>query len=145
MIKDIILFCCGPFIGIIFLGIMLFGIVSFSNCVGNADNVQILDYSSEIYTDDEIQAAIDEAIRYFQGHFEGCTLNEITYIGDDKLEKYDKYADKEGEEVIVLVSSFDVGYFGAERSLNAGSTYNGWNWILVRENGGNWTHVDHGY
>lgn len=141
--KKIITTLCVCILIIIILSVFMTLIVS--SWFGKVDNVQILDYSSEIYTDNEIQAAIDVAIRYFQGRFEGCTLNEITYIGDSELEKYYKYADNDGEDVIVLVSSFDVAYFGAESTFNPGSTYNNWNWILVRENGGEWKHVDHGY
>ena len=47
--------------------------------------------------------------------------------------------------MIVLLSSFDVAIFGADKSLNAGDTYDDWNWILVRKDGGEWEHVDHGY
>ena len=49
------------------------------------------------------------------------------------------------DEVIVLLSSFDVGAFGGDGSLNPHSTYSDWKWILVRTNGGHWQHVDHGY
>ena len=51
----------------------------------------------------------------------------------------------DADEVIVLLSSFDVAIFGADKSLNAGDTYDDWNWILVRKDGGQWEHVDHGY
>ena len=43
------------------------------------------------------------------------------------------------------VSSFDVDSSGGDGSLNPNSTYNDWKWILVRTNGGQWQHVDHGY
>ena len=43
------------------------------------------------------------------------------------------------------VSSFDVDETGGDGSLNPNSTYDGWCWILVRNTGGRWKHVDHGY
>lgn len=46
---------------------------------------------------------------------------------------------------IALLSSFDVDSSGGDGSLNPNSTYNDWKWILVRTNGGQWQHVDHGY
>ncbi len=49
------------------------------------------------------------------------------------------------DEVIVLISSFDVDASGGDGSLIPNSTYNNWYWILVRDNGGKWRHADHGY
>jgi len=113
---------------------------------GNVRNVQVADYTSEIYSDAEIQRAIDVTVRYFRMHFSGCTLTEITYLGDDKLEGYQEFAERHNaDEVIVLVSSFDVDASGGDGSLNPNDTYKNWKWILVRTGGGQWRHVDHGY
>ena len=115
-------------------------------CGGNVKNVKITDYSSEIYSDAEIENAIDVAINYFKKNFEGCTLTEITYLGDDKLNNWQEFAERNNaDDVIVLVSSFNVGASGGDGSLNPNSTYTNWKWILVRTNGGKWEHVDHGY
>ncbi len=40
------------------------------------------------------------------------------------------------DEVIVLLSSFDVDSSGGDGSLNPNSTYSDWKWILVRTDGG---------
>lgn len=115
-------------------------------CSGNVKNVQILEYSSEIYSNEEIQDAIDVTMDYFKKKFSGCTLTEITYYGDDKLADYQEFAQRNNaDEVIVLVSSFDVGPSGGDGSLNPNDTYRNWKWILVRSEGGKWMHVDHGY
>ena len=115
-------------------------------CDGNVKNVENTDYSSEIYSDDEIEDAIDVAIDYFKKNFEGCTLTGITYLGDDKQDEWQEFADRNNAtDVIVLVSSFDVDASGGDGSLNPNSTYTDWKWILVRTNGGKWEHVDHGY
>lgn len=115
-------------------------------CGGNVKNVKITDYSSEIYSDAEIENAIDVAIDYFEKNFEGCTLTEITYLGDDKLDGWQAFAEQnDADDVIVLVSSFDVDASGGDGSLNPNSTYTNWKWILIRNNGGKWKHVDHGY
>ena len=50
-----------------------------------------------------------------------------------------------GDELIVLLSSFDVDASGGDGSLNPNETYSNWNWILVRDSGGQWRHADHGY
>lgn len=115
-------------------------------CGGNTKNVRIIDYSSEMYSDAEIENAIDVVINYFEKNFEGCTLTEITYLGDDKLDDWQEFAERNNaDDVMVLVSSFNVDASGGDGSLNPNSTYTNWKWILVRTNGGKWEHVDHGY
>ena len=121
-------------------------VLLFSACGGNAGDVHIPPYESDIYTDAEIADAIDAAIAYFKAEFSGCTLTEITYIGDDKNEGFREFAQLyNADDVIVLTSSFDVDASGGDGSLNPNSTYDGWSWIMVRSNGGAWRHADHGY
>ena len=121
-------------------------LLSMTACGGNVGNVRIGDCYSEIYSAAEMDAAIDVTLRYFQKQFSGCTLTEISYLGDEKLEGYRDFAERNGaDDVIVLVSSFDVDASGGDSSLNPNSTYTNWKWILVREGSGQWKHVDHGY
>ena len=113
---------------------------------GDTKNVQIKECSSEVYSDTEIRNAINVSIDYFKRAFDGCTLIEISYLGDDKLDDWQEFADRNNaDDVIVLVSSFKVDDSGASPSLNPNSTYTNWKWVLVRDNGGRWRHVDHGY
>lgn len=113
---------------------------------GHIDNVKISDYSSEIYTDDEIKDAIDVTLEYFKNEFYDCTLTELSYLGDEWLTDYQTFATRENaDDVIVFISNFDTGSSGGDGSLNPNDTYENWSWILVRENGGQWRHVDHGY
>ena len=129
---------------LIFVILCLLGLCGCSG--GNAENVKISEYHSEIYTDEEIKEATNVAIRYFEKEFSGCTLTEITYIGDDKLDSYQEFAERyNADDVIVLISNFNVDGSGGDGSLNPNSTYKNWNWILVRNSGGKWKHVDHGY
>jgi len=115
-------------------------------CGGNIKNVKTTAYSSEMYSDAEIESAIDVAIDYFKKEFVGCTLTEITYLGDEKLADWKEFAGwNNAIDVIVLVSSFDVDASGGDGSLEPNSTYSNWKWILVRTNGGKWEHHDHGY
>lgn len=121
-------------------------VMSLSGCGGNVDNVYIRAYTSRIYTDDEINNAIQVTMDYFKKEFDGCTLTEIGYIGDARNEGWQEFADKnQADDVIVLVSSFDVDTSGGDGSLNPDSTYTNWKWILVRSEGGKWEHIDHGY
>ncbi len=121
-------------------------VLGLTACGGNVSTVEITPWESELYTEDDVQSAINEAIRYFKKHFNGCKMTEITYAGDDATVAHAEWAGRHGaEEAIVLLSSFDADSSGGDGSLNPNSTYNGWNWILVRDSGGRWKHVDHGY
>ena len=128
------------------LVLVLVGMLGLVACGGNTKNVKITDYSSEIYSDTEIDSAIDVAIDYFEKYFDGCTLTEITYLGDDELDDFQEFAERNNaDDVIVLISDFEVDASGGDGSLEPNSTYTDWNWILVRTDGGQWEHVDHGY
>ena len=131
---------------LIALVLALVCVIGLVACGGSVKNVKITDYSSEIYSDAEIENAIDVAINYFEKNFEGCTLTEITYLGDDELDNWQEFAERNNaDDVMVLVSSFNVGASGGDGSLNPNDTYTNWKWVLVRTNDGKWEHVDHGY
>lgn len=116
-----------------------------SGCGGNVRNVERLYAPSSLYSQEEIDAAMDVAIRYFKKEFSGCTLTQIQYPGDD-AEAFAHWADQcEKDQAIILTSSFTVDASGGDGSLNPNSTYTGWNWILVRDSAGRWEHADHGY
>lgn len=120
--------------------------LSLCACGGNIKNVKTHAVESKSYTQKEIKDAIEVIKSEFKSSWNGCTLTEIYYAGDDYSADYQDWADRNNaDEVLVLLSSFDVGSSGGDGSLNANSTYEDWNWILVRTNGGIWRHVDHGY
>ncbi|MBR6527712.1 MAG: hypothetical protein IKT45_07175 [Lachnospiraceae bacterium] len=113
---------------------------------GDVSEVGIKEFTSEIYTHKEIESAIDEILHYFKKNFDGCTLREITYAGDEKTLAHAEWAERhDADDVIVLISTFDVDGSGGDGSLNPNSTYTRWMWILVRDGKGRWKHVDHGY
>ena len=121
-------------------------VFSLSACGGDVSEVNTHNVNSEIYSQEDINSAIDTIKKEFKRNWEGCTLTEIYYAGDDSSIDHQDCADRNNaDEVIVLLSSFDVDSSGGDGSLNPNSTYSDWNWILVRTNGGKWQHVDHGY
>ena len=102
-------------------------------------------YESDIYTQEDIQQAVDIVTDYFNKEFEGCDLTALWYDevfsekqADDWTRQY------EAEEAIVLLSSFDVDASGGDGSFNPNSTYDNWMWILVRT-GGDWELMTWGY
>lgn len=114
---------------------------------GNVDNVLIHDWKpSEIYSDDDIEAAFQTVKDYFGDEFDGCTLTDLSYPGDTCMEEFKEWAKQyDADEAIVIVSSFDVDSSGGDRSLDPDSTYEDWNWILIRNDKKEWVHADHGY
>lgn len=101
---------------------------------------------SQLYTDQEIMDAIRVAESYFAKEFDGCTLEEIGYVGDGSAGAFQEWAAQYGaDEAIVLTSSFTTGPSGGDGSLTPNATYEDWQWILVRSGGGSWRHADHGY
>lgn len=110
------------------------------------DDVKMPFVESKIYSQEDISSAISTITEEFKNEWSGCTLTEIYYAGDDVSAEYQDWADRHNaDEVIVLLSSFYVDSSGGDGSLNSDSTYDNWNWILVRSSGGEWKHVDHGY
>ena len=121
-------------------------VFSLSACGGDISRVNTHNVNSEIYSQEDINAAIDTIKKEFMMNWGGCTLTEIYYAGDDSSKDHQDWADRNNaDEVIVLLSSFDVDSSGGDGSLNPNSTYSDLSWILVRTNGGKWQHVDHGY
>ena len=127
--------------------VMLVISLCLSGCArGDVSKVRVNGQLSNIYTDWEISKAVDVAVRYFEKEFDGCTLLEIGYVGDQEGKAFIERANQYGvDEVIILVSSFAVGPEGGDGSLNPNDTYRNWKWILGRTNGGQWKHLDHGY
>lgn len=108
----------------------------------NTDNVVIDIGSSEEFSTDEINAAMDCVISKFKD-FEGCKLTKLWY--DEEHSNSWTEEDIPGL-AIVLLSEFEVDEKGGDGSLNPNSTYENWSWILIRENeGSNWQVNDWGY
>lgn len=117
-----------------------------TSCRGIIIGAKTHNVESELYSQKEIQSAIDIIKKDFKENFSGCTLQEIHYAGDEISSSYQDHAVRNNaDEVIVLKSDFYTGPFGGDGSLNANFTYENWSWILVRTKGGEWRHVDHGY
>lgn len=129
-----------------FLVLCLLLAASLCACGGSVKSAQTHDVGSAVFSREDIRSAIDVIEKEFRRDWKGCTLREIFYAGDETTAAFRDWADRNNaDEVIVLLSSFDVDSSGGNGSLNPNSTYTNWNWILVRSAGGPWRHVDHGY
>ena len=121
--------------------------LSLSSCMhGVVSHVEISEYSSEVYSDEDIDAAMKVVMQAFDESSELWYLLELSYIGDDMMEDYQDYIEREeADDVIVLLSDFYISIFSMSPVMNTGSKYEGYNWILVRNEGEDWRIVDRGY
>ena len=113
---------------------------------GKTSGAEVIPQTSAIYSEQDIAEAIRAARVYFKLNFFDCTLTEIGYVGDEHQEQFAELAEHYGaDEVIIITSSFEVGKFGGDGSLNPNSTYSGWTWEFKRDVGGKWRLVNYGF
>lgn len=121
-------------------------VLSLFGCGKTGGDMRVTGIDSEIYTDEDYLAAVQAVIAGFRD-FQGCTLKEISYAGDETVRKEQEYILGFGDydEGIVLLSSFTVDEHGGDGSLEPNHTYTRWSWYLARKNGGKWNIVTCGY
>lgn len=114
---------------------------------GDVSNVHRVIGDSELYTQGEIEKAMDIVVKKFHQGFSGCTLTELTYDETSFANQHcQAWAEQyEADRVIVLTSSFEVDASGGDGSLNPDSTYRNWEWVLSRTGSGAWKLRDWGY
>lgn len=102
---------------------------------------------SDVYTQAEINAAMDVAVSFFRANFGGCKLLEIAYIEEESLPESTGWAKQyAAKQAIVLHSSFEVLAENAwKEGLQPGKVYKNWKWILVRSTSGAWQLKTWGY
>lgn len=103
-------------------------------------------YHSAIYTDAAIENAMAAVTAFFETEFRGCTLTELRYPGDALSDLFTQWArEYRAYEAIVLYSTFDTNASGGDGSLEPNTTYEDFQWILVRDSGGTWEVKTYGY
>jgi len=113
---------------------------------GNASQVQVSTRESELYSQKEIEAAMETAMKHFRREFDGCTMTKIEYIEEKSLGAAEAWAQQYGAaQAIVLYSSFDVDNSGGDGSFTPNSTYRNWQWVLTRNPGESWVLRTWGY
>lgn len=102
--------------------------------------------TNPVYSEDEVKAAMDTVKRFFDQNMKGCKLLSIDYDEDYSVVQAalesKNYGDK---DVIVLSSSFHTDKNGGDGSMAANTDYDGWNWILVKNDNGTWEVANYGY
>lgn len=110
-----------------------------------AEGPQLESAGSEVYTEEEMHDAAEVVIQLFEENFSGCTLTSLRYLGDQTSAFQEWVEQYDADQAIILVSDFDVGEVGDESALTPNSTYENWQWILVRDEGGSWEAKTWGY
>ena len=111
---------------------------------GDVRDVQRIPARNTMYSQEDIDIAMDIAIEAFSNGFEGCKLLSIAYDEAETLAEIDRQRERYGEiQFLILVSEFYVGD-NAEPCFEPGTTYGGWKWIF-RDDGDGWKLVNWGY
>lgn len=119
-------------------------LLSLTSC-GTLNFVDIEEFSSDIYTANDITSAMEVVLEYFKDQKDRILL-KLSYVGDAELADYKDWADRNGaDEVIVFLTDYYVSRFSDTPTQNPASTYENWLFILVRSDGGEWEIVDQGY
>lgn len=105
---------------------------------GNTRNVEVSISSTENHSEDDIKKVIRKTKSHFHWNFSGCTLTDLQYTDSFLYQESDWIEQFNGEEAIVLTSSFDVDDSGGDGSFNPNSTYDNWQWVYVKDSKGNW-------
>ena len=123
-------------------------LLSLTSCGGMTLFSNVSSANSEIYTDEEIAAAMDEVKKEFQRTRKGCVLLSVSYRGDAVLESYNykKYAEQnQADDVIVIHTDFYVPAFADVHGLETNYKYENWSCVLLRYDGGDWEYFTGGY
>lgn len=119
--------------------------LSLTACGGNISSVRVNIGPSEVYSAAEISDAVDMVQSHFRKEFDGCTLTEVSYSEESSKKAEAEWTEQyDADQAIVLTSSFEVTG-KSDGSLAEGETYRNWQWILVRNDGGNWQLKTWGY
>ena len=113
-------------------------------CRGDVGETAYQIGESSLYSEQEIQAAMDAAVREFRKEYQDCKLLDIRYSEEKTLSESAYWAEKgEKSRVMVLLSDFEVGDH-ADAGFNPNDTYRNWQWILGNEGTG-WKLLSCGY
>ena len=87
-------------------------------CVGcQRKEIKVRTIYSDIYTEEEVQEAIDVIKKEFSKDWKGCTLKEIYYAGDNEACFKEIIQQYGGKEAIVLKTNFHTNYFAWKMGL----------------------------
>jgi len=119
-------------------------VLCLAGCRGDVGETAYQIGESSLYSEQEIQAAMDAAVREFRMEYQDCKLLDIRY-DEGKTLSESAYRQEKGEtgRIMVLLSDFEVGDH-ADAGFTPNDTYKNWKWIMANSGSG-WTLLDCGY
>ena len=134
---------CGAVIAVSSAFICLLTIPDYSSRPGVSDRFDRITSQSSRFTAEEINDAMNIVAMDFHEHFDGCTLRSLTYDEAFNTERL-AASGQDPQRTIILMSVFDVCEAGnAAKTLNNGSTYVDYPWVLSQDDAGRW-HISGG-
>ena len=134
---------CGAAIAVSSAFICLLTIPDYSSRPGVSDRFDRITSQSSRFTAEEINDAMNIVAMDFHEHFDGCTLRSLTYDEAFNTERL-AASGQDPQRTIILMSVFDVCEAGnAAKTLNNGSTYVDYPWVLSQDDAGRW-HISGG-
>ena len=114
--------------------------------VDGGANTELKIGASSVYSQDEMMAAAELIKNEFLLYFTGCELVDVTF-DETVSSQYDQINKQQyGEaDYVVFTSTFNVPENYGEGPLNAGETYENYQWILTMDANGQWELVSSGY
>ena len=85
-----------------------------------------------LFSEKEVDQAMDEVEKFFKAEFDGCKLLNLRYNEEKTLKEAAGWSEQYGAEVIVLESDFYVDDSGRSVTLEPDETYRNYNWILTK-------------
>ena len=127
---------------IIAIVLLLAALFSLAAC---GDAVSIGSFSSVYFNSDDYDAAVQEVMTAFK-EYEGCTLKEIGYAGDEAVKAEAESRGLAPEQIIVLKSTFTTDDKDHGLVFEPNQTYKDYLWILTRSTSADpfWTVADRG-
>lgn len=117
---------------------------------GRVSDVKIDLGKSEIYSQEDLQDAVDVIISEIGGWSSVKEVYSVSYCGDESASSQLEYCkslseDREYTKCVVFESSFRTTDSAGSDGFNENSLYDGWKWYLAKTDGGQWELVTWGY
>lgn len=105
--------------------------------------------TSEIYSEEDLQAAADVILAEVSNWNSVKKVYAISYCCDESTPNLDNYCGSfistEYAHCVVFDSSFKTSGSALSEGFNPDSVYDGWHWIVVKDENNEWKLLDWGY
>lgn len=115
----------------------------------NIADVKINLGSSEAYSQEELQAAVDVILAEVSNWYSVKKVYMLSYCCDESTPDNENYCrgfiSTEYVHCVVFDSSFKTSGSALSEGFNPDSVYDGWHWIVVKDENNEWKLLDWGY